>query len=108
MTQYHWPGNVRELKNVLERALILSEGGKIRPESIQLWERQEGTKDRDNWFCAVSFPDESKNLNEVLKKVKSELMKEALRRTSGVRKDAANLLGISIDSFKYQSKTTGV
>ncbi|MFZ5867361.1 MAG: sigma 54-interacting transcriptional regulator [Thermodesulfobacteriota bacterium] len=108
MTQYHWPGNVRELKNVLERALILSEGGKIRPEYIQLWERHEAANDRDRWFCAVSFPDESKNLNEVLKNVKSELMKEALRRTSGVKKDAANLLGISVDSFKYQSKTAGV
>ncbi|MEW6530852.1 MAG: sigma 54-interacting transcriptional regulator [Thermodesulfobacteriota bacterium] len=108
MIQYHWPGNVRELKNVLERALILSEGGKIRPEYIQLWERQEATNDLDRWFCAVSFPDESNNLNEVLKNVKSELMKEALRRTSGVKKDAANLLGISVDSFKYQSKTAGV
>jgi PAS domain S-box-containing protein len=108
MTEYYWPGNVRELKNVLERALILSEGGKILPESIQLWERQDVTEDRDRWFCAVSFPDESNNLNDVLKNVKSELMKEALRRTSGVRKDAANLLGISVDSFKYQSKTAGV
>jgi transcriptional regulator with PAS, ATPase and Fis domain len=28
---YPWPGNVRELKNVLERALILSSGGDVRP-----------------------------------------------------------------------------
>ena len=26
LTSYHWPGNVRELENVLERALILSNG----------------------------------------------------------------------------------
>ncbi len=26
--QYRWPGNVRELRNVLERALILSQGGR--------------------------------------------------------------------------------
>src|SRR5262245_21612334 len=34
MERYMWPGNVRELKNVIERAVILSRGGKLRlPES---------------------------------------------------------------------------
>jgi len=28
---YEWPGNVRELRNVLERAILLSEGGALRP-----------------------------------------------------------------------------
>jgi transcriptional regulator with GAF, ATPase, and Fis domain len=27
--QYHWPGNVRELQNVVERAVILAEGGAL-------------------------------------------------------------------------------
>jgi DNA-binding NtrC family response regulator len=31
---YRWPGNVRELRNVVERALILSEGGTIRTEFL--------------------------------------------------------------------------
>ena len=26
---YNWPGNVRELENVLQRAIVLSTGGKI-------------------------------------------------------------------------------
>jgi transcriptional regulator with GAF, ATPase, and Fis domain len=26
---YHWPGNIRELQNVLERAVILADGGEI-------------------------------------------------------------------------------
>lgn len=30
LEQYRWPGNVRELANVLERALILAEGPRIR------------------------------------------------------------------------------
>ena len=29
-TAYSWPGNVRELKNILERALLLSQGGPLR------------------------------------------------------------------------------
>ncbi len=29
LTAYHWPGNVRELEHVIERAVILSDGGRI-------------------------------------------------------------------------------
>jgi DNA-binding NtrC family response regulator len=28
---YHWPGNIRELNNVLERAMILAQGGPLHP-----------------------------------------------------------------------------
>ena len=31
---YDWPGNVRELENVIEMAVILAEGGEIRPEHL--------------------------------------------------------------------------
>src|ERR1700691_2616837 len=27
---YHWPGNIRELQNVIERGVILAEGGTLR------------------------------------------------------------------------------
>jgi DNA-binding NtrC family response regulator len=32
---YHWPGNVRELRNVLERALLVSEGDEIRAADLR-------------------------------------------------------------------------
>src|SRR5439155_2294924 len=31
---YGWPGNVRELRNAIERAVILADGGSIRPEHL--------------------------------------------------------------------------
>ena len=36
MEKYHWPGNVRELENTIERAIILCEGRKIKPEHIAI------------------------------------------------------------------------
>src|SRR5260370_20874128 len=32
MQQYSWPGNIRELQNVIERCVILAEGGVLRLE----------------------------------------------------------------------------
>ncbi len=34
MVQYSWPGNVRELKNVIERAMILTEQNMITPKHL--------------------------------------------------------------------------
>jgi PAS domain S-box-containing protein len=31
LLQYDWPGNIRELENIIERAVILSENGRIKP-----------------------------------------------------------------------------
>ena len=36
MTQYPWPGNVRELKNVIERAMILTDQEWIKPDKLPL------------------------------------------------------------------------
>jgi two-component system response regulator GlrR len=33
---YDWPGNVRELEHIIERAVLMSEGGVVRPSSISL------------------------------------------------------------------------
>jgi DNA-binding NtrC family response regulator len=34
LNSYSWPGNVRELRNVIERALVLSQDGEIGPEHL--------------------------------------------------------------------------
>ncbi|MBD3381277.1 MAG: response regulator [candidate division Zixibacteria bacterium] len=36
MQRYHWPGNVRELENTVERAIILCEGKRIKPEHLAI------------------------------------------------------------------------
>jgi two-component system response regulator FlrC len=36
LAAHHWPGNVRELENVMQRAIVLCEGGTVTPEHIML------------------------------------------------------------------------
>jgi two-component system response regulator AtoC len=100
LAQYHWPGNVRELRNVLERALILCDKKRIGLENLAINNRG-GTTERDQeWSVTFSFP-ENETINDVTMKLKRQLVVEALHRSGGGRKRAAELLGISADSLKH-------
>ncbi|MEL7060816.1 MAG: sigma-54 dependent transcriptional regulator [Acidobacteriota bacterium] len=70
-----WPGNVRQLANVLERLLILCDGDPTLTDVERLLRRAGG--------------DEPSALDEV------EELRDALRRTDGDKRRAAELLGVS-------------
>jgi len=86
-----WPGNVRELKNALETGIILCKDNRILPENLQL----------DNEpipMVAGTDP------NFSIEQSEKEAIIRALKQTKGVKKDAAELLGISRRAIQYKSK----
>jgi PAS domain S-box-containing protein len=89
LMEYDWPGNVRELRNVLERALIVSDGASLDFEELASSESR-----ISDWSWQVGFPP-SAPLPDLLKNLREEIVEEALRRTEGHKQDAAKLLGIS-------------
>ncbi len=96
---YRWPGNVRELENVIERACILSEGGRITSSSLPSPVR----------LLDESCPDESENdENLSIKKaedaIERDLIRKALVKTGGNRTRAAKILEISHRSLLYKLK----
>ncbi len=99
--RYHWPGNVRELRNVLERAVMLSGNPVIEPSVTSL-----PVNDRD-WSYEVCFPTES-TLREVLDEVTRSVCREAILRTNGSKKAAAEALGISRDTLYRYLKRFGL
>jgi two-component system response regulator AtoC len=101
MASYDWPGNVRELRNHLERALIVSKDGSIDMSYGDM------SFDDDQWCHEVRFP-QGQTLNAVASGVKRALVQEALRRTKGSRKEAAQLLGISRHSLRRQMESLGL
>jgi PAS domain S-box-containing protein len=99
---YSWPGNVRELRNVLERALILSEGGPIHPSHLIL-----GNPGQSSARPKKNAPKEGAAY-ELLADMERSFIKDALRRSRGKREQASNLLGISRYALARRMKKLGL
>jgi two-component system, NtrC family, response regulator PilR len=105
LSSYRFPGNVRELENVAERAVALS-GSRViglgdLPESIS---GHAGAPAR----TLLDLPNEGLNLDEVLNEAERRLLLAALERTGGVRKRAAELLGLTFRSLRYRLHKQGL
>jgi DNA-binding NtrC family response regulator len=102
LRKYHWPGNVRELRNVIERALILSDGIKL---NVALPAAEAHAED---WAHLSTFPEHERTLHDVTDEVIESLCLEALRRCDGNRRCAARTLGIARDSLYRHMKRFGI
>jgi DNA-binding NtrC family response regulator len=88
---YNWPGNVRELENTIERAVVLATGPIVNAASISL-------------LGATSTPSSglpSPRLHQNIEWVERETIRRALQQAGGVKKDAAELMGISQRALSY-------
>ena len=87
---HSWPGNVRELRNVIERAVALSEGPLIRCGDLP-----EGFRDPGAAVKATACPPTASTLAQSKEHVERERITEALVRHGNNRLRAAAELGVS-------------
>jgi DNA-binding NtrC family response regulator len=82
---YRWPGNVRELRNVIERAVVLSDPGTLRLESLG-----SGSADSGPGITGATLP-----FPAPLREVVQAAARSMLDQTGGNKSEAARRLGIS-------------
>jgi DNA-binding NtrC family response regulator len=104
LSQYDWPGNVRELKNVIERALILSDMGAILPKYLPPEILEGKTKKTGLALKDMEIPPEGLPLEDIEK----EAIRKALTAVSGNISKAARILHISRDTLRYRIKSLGI
>lgn len=98
---YSWPGNVRELQNAIEHALVLCDGlvleCKCLPREVQM-------PDFAASPGAVALP----SVGGRLKEIEKQAVLEALRKSGGNKKRAAELLGIHRPTIYAKMRRFGI
>jgi len=103
---YDWPGNVRELKNVIERAVILSEGNTLRLD-LSL---PQGNQDPEPHEAEASAEERvltEKQMRELQKQNLLAALRQSDWRVSG-RNGAAELLGVRPTTLADRIKSFGI
>ena len=83
LATYDFPGNVRELANVVERAVIVSDG------------REVGAKDLPEAVLAAAGNKARRERRPTLAELEDEYIREVLAAARGNKSEAARVLGIS-------------
>jgi len=111
---YAYPGNIRELENIMEHSVALAEGNVIREEDLPTDVRTgvsatAPTPTTNGASLAVVdwMGEGSSNLDAELEAMEKQLLEEALRRAGGVRKRAAEILGINYRSLRHRLSKYG-
>ena len=97
LMNHDWPGNVRELKNVLERARILTGGGKIGPEDLIFLD--------ESPLSGVTPTDP---LPETFEELERLYYTRALEKSDGSIRAAAKSLGIPKSTLYDRLKRYGL
>ncbi|MFN2529738.1 MAG: sigma-54-dependent transcriptional regulator [Pyrinomonadaceae bacterium] len=98
LEKYSWPGNVRELEHTIERAVALETTSTIEPERLP-----EKITNYNPFRVAeaMEFPAEGINLTAHLDQLEKSYVVEALQRNAGNQTNAADLLKMSVRSFRH-------
>jgi len=92
---YSWPGNVRQLENAVEMAVALSgERTVLYPSDFPLPSAAQTKPQRGAAAPVVSVPDDGLDYEATVGAFERELLEQALRKTGGNKKRAADMLGL--------------
>ena len=97
LEEYAWAGNVRELENLVQRLVLMVEGGVVTLKHLpQQLLYSSATKHED-----LLIPEEGIDFDEELARIEVAYLKAALRRSAGKKVGAAALLKLDPQRMKY-------
>ena len=100
LLQYSYPGNIRELENILERAIVMSDGGTLSTRDLPLFVRETAEKEETD-------PGDL-SLTEKIARLEKIEIRRALKASGGVKSKAARALGITERMLRYKMDNLGL
>ena len=106
--KYSWPGNIRELRNVLERAIIISDKKRITSRDVKILpERDVSLTVGEELMASLSLEDGG-DLQGTLRNGEKTLIEKALQVCAGNVTQAARRIGLTREQLKYRMKSLGI
>ncbi len=100
LENYNWPGNIRELENLMERAVVISKSKVITRENLPSF-LVEPQSEKSSLAQRMG---EKLQLKEQTRLFQKKAIREALMKTRGVQKKAAQLLGVKPTTLNEMMK----
>jgi len=101
---YEWPGNIRELENLIERAVVLTKTKLITRNNLPPFLYNSEGKQKKTRMPS----DSTGTLKEQTQRFQKNWILEALRKSNGVQKKAAQLLGVKPTTLNEMIKRMGI
>ena len=106
LLSYDWPGNVRELENLVEMAMVLS-GERIflAPEDFRFHRHVPKPPSSGPEPPLIPVPDHGLDFERIVGQIELSLLEQALRKTNGNKKQAADMLGLKRTTLAAKLKS---
>jgi DNA-binding NtrC family response regulator len=108
LIDYNWNGNVRELKNVIERAVLLADGPRLRFEDLGLNGNGNQNPEDSHDSKLPSISSSGIDLTDMIQTIEKQYFNEALRLSAGNESKAAKLLSLTRDKFRYRRQKLSI
>jgi DNA-binding NtrC family response regulator len=105
MKRYPWPGNVRELENLVQRMVLMTDEDVISLRQLPRDIREAAPQSSADGF---HLPDSGIRLDEEVNAFEKRWVEMALKKTKGVKVEAARLLGLNRDRMNYLCRKHGM
>jgi len=104
---YHtWPGNIRELENAVENAVVLSgDRADLVPGDFSLPRRELSITAFHGVQPMVAVPDHGFDFDRTVGSIERNILEQALKKTGGNKKLAAELLGLKRTTLSAKLKS---
>ena len=106
LSRHDWPGNVRQLENAVEKAVVLSgDRATLVPGDFPLPPRRQLVALSSSFPPFIAVPDHGLDFEKTVGTIERTLLEQALKKTRGNKKLAAEMLGLKRTTLTAKLKS---